>query len=144
MKEYKFRPYVLSDMSFIQSSWSQSYFSGANYKKAISPEGFNKYHRPLRESFLDRPTSAIIVCCAETDHDLILGWIAVEKPEEDEDHIILHYVYVKDAFKGNGIAKELLKLARVSDKIVYTHKTEKAEMLMRKKNIKGFYAPHLI
>lgn len=142
-REYNFRPYVQDDIPFILSSWSNSYFSGANYKKAVSPEGFNKYHRRIRENYLDRPTAAVIVCCATEDNNLILGWIAVEKPEEDE-HLILHYIYVKDAFKGNGIAKELLTMAHVSDKIVYTHKTDRAEMIMKKKGLRGFYAPHLI
>lgn len=143
---YIFRPYVKDDIHFIQNSWANSYFKGASYNIYLSAEEFNASHRPIREAFFIQPNATAIICAAKEDPSLVIGWIALEKPPK-ADAIIVHYIYVKQAFKDMGIATELLNKANKAKYLLFTHLTEKVERIMRRNPEKYgtfFYAPHLI
>lgn len=144
--EFEFRPYVPGDIPFIQSSWGSSYYDGTGIKHDLSPQEFHEFHRPIREHFLNRPTAAVIVCAWQKDPDTIIGWIAVEKPRKSPG-LVLHYIYVKQAFKGEKIAQKLVQMALPMRPIFYTHLTEKANKIMRK-NAEDFtefiFVPHLV
>lgn len=125
-----FRPHTPEDLAFLLDSWGSSYYRGTNAYKHISPDEFHAYHRPIRERFLARPQAAIIVCSPDNDEWHILGWIAVEKTASG---IILQYLYVKEAFKGQGIAKQLIKRAIPTSPVFFTHLTDRAARIMSKK-----------
>lgn len=134
-----------SDLNFIQNSWGSSYYKGAEYVAFMSPKEFNQQHRPIREEILRRPTVAIIVACDTHDEDLILGWVIVEKGSGEG--LVLHYLYVKEAFKGEGVADELLKKALPGKPIMVTHMTDRARKIIGKKKamFKDYvYAPDTI
>lgn len=136
---YTLRPYKESDLNLIQNSWGASYYKGSDYTDFISPKEFNKQHRPIREEILKRPNIAIIIACNKLDENQILGWILVEKPESKG--LIFHYLYVKEAFKGEGVSRELLKKALPEKPIQVSHMTDKARKIIRKKNqfFKDYY-----
>lgn len=139
-----FRPSDPEDHAFLQSSWASSYYKGSNAHKYLSPTDFHAFHRPLRDRFFAKPNTAVIVCTPDDDRWLILGWIAVEKIDAG---LILQYLYVKSAFKGQGIAAELIKRAIPTTPVFYTHMTERASRIMSKKSaqFQGFrHIPHLI
>lgn len=149
-KPYLFRPYVLSDIPFIQSSWGTSYHDGVNGHKLITPEEFHSYHRPIREKILNKPNIAVIVCASKDDNDLIIGYSIVEKPKESHG-VLLHYLYVKQAFKGQQIATELLAKSISEKPVLYTHSTIAAGRIIYKYKLKGkeeferfLFCPHLI
>lgn len=145
---YTFRPYTQDDIPFIQNSWATSYFKGGNYIQHLTPDEFHATHRPIRECFFMRPTATAIVCVAREDENTILGWVALEKPTESQG-VILHYLYVKDAFREQGIATELLEFATREFKgpRMFTHKTHRASVIMQKKRprfVEYIFYPHLI
>jgi len=145
---YTFRPYRASDIPFIHNSWGNTYYVGAEYSGLISPKDFHKYHREIRENFFRRPTTTVILCVSNETPDLILGWIAVEKMEESKG-LILHYLDVKQGFKKEKIATELIKRALPERPIYYTHLTEMAARIIRKQRRKNqlmdfHYRPHLV
>lgn len=110
------------------------------------PEEFHYHHRPIRENILKKPDIAIIVCVSKEDGDTILGWILVEKPKKT-NAMILHYIYVKQAFKSEGLANELIKRSLTGPLVLMTHMTEKAARIMHKKNERFrdyLFIPHLI
>lgn len=142
---FTLRPYRASDINLIQNSWSSSYYKGAEYVGFMSPKEFNQQHRPIREEILRRPSATIIVACNSKDEDLILGWVLVEKREEPG--IVLHYLYVKEAFKGWDVSDELLKKALPDKPIMVTHMTDRARKIIGKKKalFKDYvYAPDTI
>ena len=144
-KVYTFRPYQESDIPFIQSSWGSSYYDGNSYKKLLTAAEFHQFHRPIREAFFLRGSTAVILCVSKEDQDLILGWIAVEKPRTSKC-LVLHYIYVKHAFQGQGISHELMERALPEDIIIYTHVTEKARKIMRRPKIETkqyYFIPHV-
>ena len=145
---YTFRPYSKDDIPLIQSSWGTSYYKGGSYIQALTPQEFHATHRPIRECFFMRPTATAIVCAATSDQTTILGWIALEKPVESPG-VILHYLYVKEAFREQGIGTELLEMAKkeFNGPVMFTHKTHRASIIMQKKRpiFKEYmFFPHLI
>lgn len=148
---YKLRAYVQDDIPFIQSSWGSSYYGGISYRQLISPDEFHHFHRPIRDRFFQRPDATVIVCCATNDPKLIMAWMAAECPP-GTDMVVIHYLYTKEAFKGEGLARALLgavmKLVDVgTDRhVFYTHSTEKLERILKRSQNKYEnlrFAPHL-
>lgn len=142
--EFVFRPYLPEDRAFIESSWASSYYSACRIKDLLSPEDFHAFHRPLRERFFQRPNATAIVACADDDPNHILGWIAVEILPNSS---VLHYVYVKSAYRRDyGLAKKLLFRALLPGPVLYTHLTPRAAHIMAldADTFKRFrFCPHL-
>lgn len=141
-KSYSIRGFHPDDIPFLHSSWGSSYYTGATYNKFLGPGEFHKHHRPIRESIFDRPCSSFDIVCSTDDPGLIMAWMSWEKPE-DEDFILIHYLYVKQAFKGEGLARELLLRFKDVKPVLITHLTEQAERIIHKNHLKLFYCPHL-
>lgn len=148
--EYSFRPYIQEDIPFIQSSWGISYYAGGRGHQQLDPDEFHKYHRPIRERALSNPNCAAIICVAKSDPSLIIAWILVEKPL-DAPYLKLHYIYTKGAFMGQGIASELLNKALPIRPVLYTHRTQKAQRIIKENWKSGkqkyqrfIHAPHLV
>lgn len=148
-KAYFFRPYEPEDIPFIQSSWGYSYYGGVNGNHLLSPQDFHKRHRPIRDKILSNPKTAIIVCVAKESPGLIIGYMILEKPENSQG-IILHYIYVKHAFKGENIGQDLI--AQIKDRpVLYTHSTIQAGKIINKFKANNrtelerfLFAPHII
>lgn len=120
-----FRPATQEDVPFLHSSWGSSYFKGTIAFQYLSPEEFHGKHRPIRDRLLQK--SNILICSPDTDPWLIIGWIATERVPSAT---LVHYIYVKDAFKAQGIATRLVKRAIQAYPIVYTHITERAAKII--------------
>ena len=139
-----FRSYKDEHVSFIHSSWANSYYDGTIAKKLLCPEEFHTYHRPIRDRFLNRSNKQIIICSPDDDPWHILGWIAIESIPSAT---VLQYLYVKDAFKCQGIAKALMSHAIKTTPVIYTHLTDRAAMIISKKQsyFQVFkHVPHLV
>lgn len=95
------RPFKAEDIPFIVSCWvKSSYKTGTGYM-----ERPNIYHKGLDELIKKRYEEGSIlayVACLEEDADLILGFAVF-----GTDYT-LHFIYVKEAFKRQGISKALL------------------------------------
>lgn len=139
-----FRTHTEEDLPFLHSSWGSSYYDGTQAKKYLNPDEFHAYHRPIRERFFERRTKHITICTPDDDAWHILGWAATEQRANCQ---ILHYLYVKSAFKCQGIAEALLKRACPKGPILFTHLTDRAARIMAKKHseFEGFiHVPNLV
>lgn len=148
-KPYVFRGHREEDLNFIQSSWGSSYYSGHNGNQLLAPEEFHSYHRPIREKILAKPNVAIIVCCGLEDKDQILGYSIIEKPESP--CLILHYIYMKQVYKGEKLGWQLLRMSCPQRPVLYTHSTVTAGKIINKLKSRGredlerfLFVPHLI
>jgi len=138
-----YRPYGEDDIPFIRSSWANSYYKGCNDHKGISPEDFHSFHRPLQNRFFDKPTATVIIAHEETEPDIIVGWIAVELIST---HILIHYVYIKNTFKGEDLLKSIIDKVNVKKRpVIITHLTDKAKRIIKRepKYQSFIYIPHL-
>lgn len=144
LSAYVFRPGVIEDLNFIRNSWAISYYKGSGYHHHLSSDAFNHHHRPIREKILGQPNVAMIVCVGANDPDVILGWVLVEVPDKT-DGLIVHYIYVKQAFKGEHIATELYQRATGQITPIYiSHVTRHGDEILSQKKLGLHYIPHLI
>lgn len=88
----------------------------------------------------------MIICCAKDNPDLIMAWVALER-HKFTSLTILHYLYVKEAFKGEKLANALMEHLVLDRDTFFSHSTEKLEKILNK-NYEKYqhltYAPHLI
>lgn len=115
----KWRPAEFADRPFMASSWFESYRKGGH-----SPEvdfGIYKAGQGRRIDTL-LSTRLCVVAYLPEEGTEILGWLCREVKQPT-----MHYVYVKQAYRRNGVATFLLEaLGRPTD---YTHQTRAAKFL---------------
>lgn len=122
-----------SDMDFIYSSWLKS-FRESHYAGVIPMNAYYKVYSPILKGLIfDRPGARILVATNPEEDDPrheLLGWIAREPGKLMN---VLHYVYVKEAFRRHGVAKALFQAAGfdVRHQFIYTFKTPAAANLLR-------------
>lgn len=92
----------------------------------------------LIEALLKRCT--VLVACSTTDNTQLMGYVVVE---HIDDVPVLHYAYVKHAFRGLGIATLLLTSAEVTGSGFYTHRTDSAIRIFDKQQSGLVYNPYL-
>lgn len=116
-----FRPPSPSDKNFILSSWTES-FRRSPWSGTLPDKPFYDEMRAHLSELMLRPSTSILCCFApgEQPPNDVLGWVCFEA-----DKLVLHYVYVKHAFRGEGVARALLKRSGLSGG-TYTHKTKSA------------------
>lgn len=140
---YIFRGHTKEDIPFIHSSWWNSYHDGTNWKRTHDLYEFDKVHRPIREAILDRHTTKVSVCVSKDNPSLIIGWVAFEE-DKAWKYTVLHYMYVKEAFKGLRLASQLVDEMKSPGLILYTHVTEKADRILKNKKLDNFsFTPRL-
>jgi GNAT superfamily N-acetyltransferase len=126
-----FEPEV--DGNFVYSSWLNSYRESAigGWK---SPTGeamaLGVYYKRARSRIdaLIKRGAELKVACDPEDTNIILGWMCAEDP-------VLHYVYVKEAYRRQGIALSLLAACGLSSSriIPCSHWTPSAEEVAAKR-----------
>lgn len=89
------------DGNFIYHSWGNSYRDAALGAWGDIPKA--TYYKRVRARIdaLIRRGAEIKLAVDPDDPNIILGWMCAEAP-------VLHYVYVKEAYRGQGIAMTLL------------------------------------
>jgi len=97
------RPAQPDDIPFIYSVWLRSYRHDSPITRYIKQETFFKEHQRLLDRLMLRQSVKVTICCSESDPALIFGFMAYETPN------IIHFIYVKKPFRGEGFAKLLIK-----------------------------------
>lgn len=94
-----FRPAQESDYPLIYATWLRSlYYGSPHYKQMDRKDFFDSYKQVIA---LRLNTSKVTVCCLTEDPDVVLGYSV----KADD---VLHWVYVKRAWRQLGIAKQLI------------------------------------
>lgn len=90
-----------SDHPLIYATWLKSQYYGNAWFKAIEKSIFYGGYKAVVGQRL--ATATVVVSCLESDPDVVLGYACFSP-----DGTVLHYVYVKKAWRQLGIAKELV------------------------------------
>jgi GNAT superfamily N-acetyltransferase len=131
-KPYLIRDAIGEDINFIYATWLQSYrndsFTGGASRKSV----FYEFYNPVLDHLLSK--SFVKVAALHDEPAVILAYCCFESGG------ILHYVYVKEAFRRMGIARELVTLAAPK---FYTHQTRSSkEAALKMLNVD--YNPYLL
>jgi hypothetical protein len=104
VKIFDIRPARPLDIPFIYETWLKSYKHDSAFGKSVRSSVFFPAYGEVIDNIL--LSSTTIIACHPEEPDIILGYL-VYSPT------ILHYVFVKEAFRGLGIARTLYETAQV-------------------------------
>lgn len=100
-----------SDLNFIKKTWFETFESSA-FGRSLSPGIYGKHYAALIDQLVT--DSGILVLADDETEDVILAWCAYEGRT-------LHYVFVREDFRGLGYARDLL--SQVPTLRAYSHRT---------------------
>lgn len=116
------------DKNFIYSTWLQNYKYSSYFAKRIKPHVFFTGHQKIIDHLIAKPIK-VLIACPKNDDETICGYIAYEFKN---DKPILHFIFIKEAFREMGIAKNLLKAAKIeTPTFTFTHWTFPIDELVR-------------
>lgn len=116
------QPYALAEGTdsvrpLIYATWLRSYEQNSPHAKNIPRDAFFAGHHRVLDKIMER--RPLVLCAVlPDDPDVVLGY-AVTEPEK----ALVHYVYVKPAFRRYGIARRLLEGSGITHKFTHTHYT---------------------
>jgi GNAT superfamily N-acetyltransferase len=118
------RPAVADDASFVLSSWLKSFFrhrSAWQSMVRLTERQYFKGHHELLRWIITR--SETVVACPADDPGLICGWCCYQPLTPV---CVVHYVYVKDKYRGFGIGRQLFEAATAgSTSVAVSHWTRR-------------------
>lgn len=95
------RPAVESDVALIYSSWLRSYWNATACNMGIEYQVYQVGQRARIKRLIDH----VEIVCSPAVPDAIMGWRCADY---SGDRSSLHYVYVRQPYRRQGIAKYLL------------------------------------
>lgn len=117
------------DKAFIYSTWLKNYKHSSYFAKRIRPVTYFKGHHIVIDHLLKKPSTNVIIACPKGDQETILGYLAYEILEKP----VVHFTFIKDAFRKMGIARALFEAAAIDpNKICFTHWTHPVDELIQK------------
>lgn len=120
-----YRDAVLEDKNLIYSTFLKGLYYGESWYTIIPKNIFMENYHKVLDMLLSIPTTKVLVACSNTDPDQIYGYSILGKPG------VLHWVFVKTKFRGQGIARDLVP----KDIHTVTHLTKTGLSLLVKKNL---------
>jgi hypothetical protein len=111
------------DIAFIFSTWLRGLRYGNKAFEAIpSRLYYTEMHKAVEEVLRN---TLINVACLKNDPDTVLGY-SVTSPK------ILHWVFVKKAWRGVGIGRDLIP----NDVVLLTSSTESVKKFIKESNVR--------
>lgn len=110
------RPMLPDDARFIASTWVKSYASSDLARLCTRGGEWPRASRAYREGqnrLVDRLLARAACTVAEDSEGLVAAYLVHEGD-------VVHYVYVRDMYRREGLAKQLLG-ARIERACVFTH-----------------------
>lgn len=95
------REYIADDYNFILATWLRGLYYGNDWFNKIPKTTFMENYHKVIDHIIKKPNTKIAVSCLLEDPNVILGY-SVYEPK------ILHWVFVKQPWRGIGIAKDLI------------------------------------
>lgn len=122
-KVVEIRGFTASDAKFILATFLTGLYYGDSWLKNIPKDIFMDSYKIIALGLLAHPHTNIQIACLKEDIDTIVGYSILS-----EDFQSIHWVYVKAAWRKQGIAKALLPKYPTTA----THMSELGLVLMKK------------
>jgi hypothetical protein len=105
----------IGDEAFVLSTWMKSYREAGAVRSVPTPI-YNIGQRHRIVGILKDIESFVLVASDIDTPELIYGYMVCRAPN------VIHYLYVKQAYRQMGVAKALLNQLNWKEPIFYTHK----------------------
>lgn len=117
------RDVLPGDFNFIYATLLRGLYYGSDYYRQVPKDIFMKNYHAALEKFFDFPNIRVRVACLKDDPEVILGYVI-----DNAITPITHWVFVKSAWRGIGIAKALVDPKTEA----VTHMTKVAQSILKK------------
>ena len=126
MTDFKIRPAQGDDLNFIYKSTLDSYRYDSHLGKSCKNSIFYPEYQKVLDTILGKSDTKVLVACKPDEENIIFGYLIYEP-------LVLHYAFVKEAFRHYNIAKSLFTEAfgDGSVTIQVTHQTKSIGELIR-------------
>ena len=109
------------ELPLIYSSWLETFRDG-NHPRPVQKHLYYDRQHLVIERILARPTTTVLMVCPEDDPSTIVGWLCWEITL---DGWVVHYMFVKAAFREMGVGSSLLRVAGIDpDRAIFSHWTD--------------------
>lgn len=132
---YKIRDYRGDDKSFVLATFLRGLYYGDSWFKLIPKQIFMQNYKIIAEKILSSLKVRIRVACLPDEPDVILGYSILSA-----DETLVHWVYVKSAWRLKGIGKSLMPDSPEAT----THLSELGNRLLEEKYKEMIFNPFLI
>lgn len=138
MTELAFRPYdAETDVGLVYKSWLAS-FRGVHYSGALPRPIYYAAYRQTIDYLLERGAEIAIACAPDIDHKAdAYGWVCYEG---GFDHPCVHFLNVKEDYRGQGVEAALLEHAGATGVSYFTFRTPDITRLMPR----GLFRPEIV
>ena len=124
MRDWDIRPAIGTDLHYIYSAWLYSYRHESKIGRSTRKIIYFREYCSVIDSILSKEDTQVLIACSIDDKDVILGFLVSEYSHAINSTPILHYVFVKEPFRNNKIARSLFeKCFGAGGDIYYTHAT---------------------
>lgn len=119
-----------ADMPFIYANWLNHYKNYSSFAKRIRKDLFMQWHHKVVKLIVERSTCDVYVAYPKGDPEVLLGYLVTE---QWPDGPVVHFIFVKEAFRRFGIARSMIKHSEIpTDKITFTHWTYDMDALTKR------------
>lgn len=125
MSLYNIRPAKPEDMNFVMATFLRGLYYGDPWYTQIPKDIFMSVYKQIAQKAWESPTVVIRVACLKEDENVILGYSVLSA-----DNSAILWVFVKTAFRNQGIARSLVP----SSPVFVTHLTTLGKTLLPKLN----------
>lgn len=127
-KDILLRGVTQEDWAYLYATWLKHYKFSSDFAKRIPHSIFFHKHHLLIGSILRKKETVTLIAYPKDSPEIIVGYITYEKPSTRP---VIHFIYVKRAFRKMGVARELIEVLDLS-RGVFTHWTEDTDWIVRK------------
>jgi hypothetical protein len=109
--ELRLREAAPSDWPFVYSAWLESYATGSPLTINIFKSVFFHEHRKVINKVISRGDTQVTVIALEEDPAVLIGFVAWSDS-------VLHYAYVKGAFRRMGVMRAALSMLKIDPNLM--------------------------
>lgn len=120
-----------SDLNFVYSSWKRGLRFGNDFFRKIDADSFYEAYTLIINALITRADCKVTVACLKDDEDVVLGYSVVRGD-------ILDWLFVKQSWRGFGIAKQLCSGSELK---ACSHITNVGDSIRKKKGL--IFNPYL-
>lgn len=124
------RPATPKDLEYIRSTWLSSYRTSP-YAGVVPNNLFDDVYGETITQLILRGMRFVVVA-NPADPSLLLGWLAYEvshAPPPYRDEYVVHYLFVKPAYRRLGVASQALASVGIAGPFFYTFRTSNSKFL---------------
>lgn len=118
MTSFIIRPMGDDDLNFVRATWMREL--GPTRLGAWLGDTLGDY-AVIRDRCIEQ--GEVTIASLESEPTAVCGWACTEGDD------VLHFVYVKERWRGNGLMRMLLSKQLESEHVTYTHRSKKCQDL---------------